>query len=145
VRLTSHSDFAFRTLIYLASRPDETVSVGAIAEAFGISAHHLAKVAQVLARAGYVESQRGAAGGLRLARAPDAIGLGDVLRTTEPDFHLVECFDRERNQCVLTGACALQDILRKALRAFVEVMDGYTLADLTRSRTLRLRLLSRSP
>jgi Rrf2 family nitric oxide-sensitive transcriptional repressor len=143
VRLTVHSDYAFRILIHLASRPEETTSVAAIAEAFGISTHHLAKVGLVLARAGFVESQRGAAGGMRLARSADAICLGDVLRKTEPDFHLVECFNAETNGCILTGACALQDVLRKAQRAFLEVLDGYTVADLIRSRTLRQRLLPR--
>lgn len=138
-----HSDYAFRVLIYLANRADETTSVAAIAEAYGISSHHLAKVGLVLARAGFVESQRGAAGGMRLARAADAIVLGDVLRQTEPDFHLVECFNAESNACVLTGACALQDVLRKAQRAFLDVMDGYTLADLVRSKALRIRLSPR--
>ena len=143
MRLTAHSDYAFRILIYLATTPDQTTSVAAIAEAFGISSSHLAKVGLLLARAGFVESQRGAAGGMRLARGAEAIGLGDVLRKTEPDFHMVECFNAQTNGCVLTGACALQDVLRKATGAFLEVLDGYTVADLVRSRSLRQRLLSR--
>ena len=141
MRLTSYSDYAFRTLLHLGSHADEVVPVATIAEAFGISANHLAKVAQELTRAGFVRGHRGPAGGLELARAPDDIRLGDVLRATEPDFHLVDCFNPHGNRCPLDGACKLKDVVGQALRAFLEVFDCYTLADLLRSRGLRQRLL----
>ncbi len=142
MRLTSHSDYAFRTLLHLGSRADQVVSVATIADAFGLSANHLAKVAQELAHAGFVRSQRGPSGGLELARAPDEIRLGDVLRATEPDFQLVDCFGARHDACPLDGACKLKDVMGQALRAFLEVFDCYTLADLLRSRGLRQRLLS---
>jgi Rrf2 family nitric oxide-sensitive transcriptional repressor len=142
VRLTSHSDYAFRTLLHLGSRVDEVVPVATIADTFGLSANHLAKVAQALARAGFVRTHRGPSGGLALARTPEAIRLGDVLRATEPDFHLVECFPSDGDGCPLDGACKLRDVIDHALRAFMEVFDCYTLADLLRSRGLRQRLLS---
>jgi Rrf2 family nitric oxide-sensitive transcriptional repressor len=141
VRLTTYSDYAFRILLYLGARPDEVVSVAAIADTFQLSANHLAKVAQNLARAGYLQTQRGPSGGLQLACAASAIRLGDVLRRTEPDFHLVECFNAHENACPLTGACKLQDVMGEAMRAFLDVFDCYTLADLLRSRPLRQRLL----
>lgn len=141
MRLTSYSDYAFRTLLHLGSHADELVPVATIAAAFDVSANHLAKVAQELTRAGFVRAHRGPSGGLELARAPDDINLGAVLRATEPDFHLVDCFDRQRPTCPLDGACKLKDVVGQALRAFLEVFDCYTLADLLRSRGLRQRLL----
>jgi len=98
-------------------------------------------VAQTLARAGYLHTQRGPSGGLQLARAAHEIQLGDVLRRTEPDFELVECFSERDNTCPLTGACKLQDVIGQAMRAFLDVFDCYTLADLLRSRSVRQRLL----
>jgi Rrf2 family nitric oxide-sensitive transcriptional repressor len=141
VRLTSYSDYAFRLLLYLGANADEVVPVSVIAETFGISTNHLAKVAKDLTAAGYLRGHRGAAGGFQLARAAEDIGLGAVLRMTEPDFFLVECFSEEENACPLTGACKLERVFSEALAAFLAVFDRYTLADLLRSRTLRQRLL----
>jgi Rrf2 family nitric oxide-sensitive transcriptional repressor len=129
MRLTNFSDYAFRILIYAAARRDRLITIEETARAYGISRAHLMKIANMLTRAGYLKAVRGRTGGLTLGRAPDEIRLGDVMRATEPDFALVECFTSE-NRCIITPNCRLRRVLGEALDAFVATLDSYTLTDL---------------
>lgn len=129
MRLTNFSDYALRVLMYAAARSDRLITIEETAEVYGISRAHLMKVANQLTRAGFLKATRGRTGGLSLAKRPDKIRLGDVVRATEPDFALVECFSPENN-CLITPRCRLKGVLKEALNAFVETLDGYTLADL---------------
>lgn len=129
MRLTSFSDYALRMLMYVASAGGRRVTVEEAARAFRVSRTHLNKVASMLTHAGFLHAARGRAGGLTLARAPDAISIGDVIRLTEPDFALVECLTTG-NQCVLTRACRLQGVLVEAAGSFQTTLDRYTLADI---------------
>ena len=132
MRLTSFTDYTLRVLIYLGAhqREGRLATIGDIAAAYGISENHLMKIVSHLARQGYVETTRGKGGGMRLARAPGEINIGDVVRGAEEDLMLVECFRRGNPECPIAPACALQGILGRALSAFFEVLDGKTLADL---------------
>jgi Rrf2 family nitric oxide-sensitive transcriptional repressor len=137
MRLSIHTDYALRMLICLGARPGETVNVAEIAEAFSISRHHLMRVAQNLRDGGYVETMRGHGGGVRLARLPGEINIGDVVRWTENDFSLVACFAPE-GECRIMPVCALRSVLADALEAFLAVLGRYRLEDLLGSRqTLR--------
>jgi len=129
VRLTQHSDFSIRVLIYLGVHADRRCTIQEIAQAYGISRNHLMKVVQKLAATGFVHSVRGSGGGLTLPRPPREINLGDVVREMEPDFGMVECM-RDGNQCVITPVCRLPPILAEATRAWLGVISRYTLADL---------------
>ncbi|MCF6284861.1 MAG: Rrf2 family transcriptional regulator [Candidatus Hydrogenedentes bacterium] len=133
MQLTQYSDYAFRTLIYLAIST-ENATITEIAEHYQISRNHLVKVVHNLGKLGYITTTRGRQGGLRLAMPPEQINIGEVVRKTEPNFNLVECFDREKNQCVITPACKLMGILGEAFQAFTDVLDQYTLADMTTNR-----------
>lgn len=130
MRLTLHTDYALRLLMLLAMEQDELHTIEAVARRYGISRNHLMKVTQTLAQRGYLESVRGRGGGIRLGRPAAEINLGAVVRATEDGFALVECFDRERNTCVVASACGLRGPLDEALRAFLAVLDRYSLADL---------------
>jgi Rrf2 family nitric oxide-sensitive transcriptional repressor len=124
-----------RVLLYLAAHPERLVSTQEVSEAYGISKNHLVRVVQALGRQGFIDVRPGRAGGLGLAREPSEIPLGKVFRATEPDFHLVECFDRDKNTCPIAPACGLQGVLIEARDAFLSVLDKYTLADvMKRSR-----------
>jgi len=129
MRLTHHVDLALRVLMHLALTRNERVTIQEIAEAFDISRNHLMKVVHSLARLGYIDSTRGSGGGIRLGKSPEAINIGQVVVEMEPDFGLVECF-RPDNRCVITPACRLPAMLNEALRAFLDVLERYTLADL---------------
>jgi len=145
MRLTRHTDYALRLLMLLALEPDDLHTVEDVARRYEVSRNHLNKVVQTLAQAGFIESQRGRGGGVRLARSPENINLGRVVRATEDNFHIVECFCSEKNSCVVAPACGLRDPLEEALDAFLAVLDRYSLADLLRnphaSRRMR-RLLA---
>lgn len=142
MRLTTHSDYALRVLLYLGTQPaGAVVTIGTIAEAYGISHNHLVKVIQTLRDCGDVETVRGKSGGLRLARAPEDIRIGDVVRATEPDFNLVECFSSEADACAISGACRLTNVLAKANRAFLATLDDHSLADLLGNRKALLKRL----
>ena len=133
MRLTQYTDFALRMLMLLALEPDEIHTVEEVARRYEISRHHLTKVAQRLVQTGFVCGLRGRGGGLRLALLPQEINLGAVVRATEDNFALVECFDKGRNQCVVTAACSLRGPLEDALHAFLRELDKQTLADLLKS------------
>lgn len=129
MRLTKFTDYALRVLMYAASRPDVLVTIDETAEAFGISRAHLKKVVLVLSNAGFILARRGRKGGFTLGRPPEEISLGAVVRLTEPDFGLAECFTEE-NFCTIGRVCRLPGVLNEALGAFIEVLDRYTLNDI---------------
>lgn len=130
MRLTAHTDYALRLLMLLAMEPEQLHTIEEVAARYKISRNHLMKVAQTLVQAGFVASLRGRGGGLSLRRAADDIKLGAVVRVTEDSFALVECFDAQRNTCVIASSCGLRGPLEEALQAFLVVLDGYSLADL---------------
>jgi len=129
VQLTQFSDYSLRLLLYLAAHPDRLVPIDEVSRAYGVSHHHLVKIVQLLVDRQLVASTRGRGGGLRLNRQPAEINVGALVRITEPHFDLVECFDRTTNTCPIEPACGLKQVLRDARRAFLDVLDGRTLAD----------------
>lgn len=141
MRLTYFSDYAFRVLIYLALTPDRRSTIREISEAYGISRAHLMKVVNLLTREGLVTAQRGPNGGLTLAVPAKNIRLGDVVRKTEEDLGLVECF-RPENTCRLTPSCALAPALSRAMQVFLAELDKQTIADLVDKPQALRRLLS---
>jgi Rrf2 family nitric oxide-sensitive transcriptional repressor len=129
MNITQHTDYAFRVLMYLGTCPARRVTIKEVAERFDISRTHLMKVVTALVANGFVDGARGKGGGLRLARAPAQIGLGDVVRQMEPSLELVECFG-SKSHCLLDPACRLKGALGGALQAFFAALDRLTLADL---------------
>ena len=142
MRLTAYSDYSLRLLMYAALKGQELVTIQEVADVYGISKNHLMKVAFQLGRGGFLETVRGRGGGLRLARKPDKIGLGDVIRATEEDFVIVECFNPAANTCAIIKPCRLRGVLARALNAYLAVLDEYTLADLTARHPALERLLA---
>lgn len=134
MRLTTHTDYSLRLLIFLGLRPGTPVTIAEVADAYTISPSHLAKVAQSLTKLGFVQTVRGRHGGLRLALPPEAINLGDLVRAIEPDWRLVECFEPAGNACALTPACRLKGVLQQAMGGFFGVLDGVRLSDLLENR-----------
>ena len=129
MRLTRYTDYALRVLLYLGARPDGLASIGEIARAYDVSQNHLMKVVNDLANAGYVASVRGRSGGIRLGRPAEEINIGAVVRHTEDGFEVVDC-----STCVIAPVCGLTRVLDDAVRAFLAVLDSYTLADLMARR-----------
>jgi len=145
VRLTTHSDYAFRVLIYLASNPNNFATIKDVATTYRISQNHLMKVVHQLGLRGFVETVRGKGGGIRLARPATAINVGDVLRATEDNFELVECMESGAPECRIARVCVLRRAFNEGLRAFLDVLDEYTLADLVRPRVQLARALQTVP
>lgn len=138
MRLTTFSDYTLRVLVYLGVHDEGLATIGDISAAYGISENHLMKVVHHLRQRGYIETVRGKGGGIRLARAPATINVGAVVRDTEENLNLVECFERASSDCRIERACILRNALGRALDAFFAVLDEYTLADLLVPRA-RLR------
>ncbi len=146
MQLTRYTDLSLRVLIFLALRPGELATIDGIAEAYGVSKAHLMKVVQELGRAGFVETLRGRGGGLRLARAPEDLTVGEVVRYCESPMNLVECFDPTTSECRIDPVCGLRGALEEALEAFLCVLDDRTLASLVARRRRPLaELLQISP
>ncbi|WP_025025902.1 RrF2 family transcriptional regulator [Caldalkalibacillus mannanilyticus] len=141
MRLTLYTDYSLRVLIYLAAQEsNRLVSIQEIAESYSISKNHLMKVIYGLGKLGYIETIRGRQGGIRLALKPMDISIGQVIRNTEEDFYLAECFDSDKNACIISSSCRLKHILYDALQAYFSVLDQYTLADVVINET-KLRQL----
>lgn len=130
MRMAEYTDYSLRVLMYCASNPDRLVTIPEIAEAYGVSRNHLMKIVHDLGRQGLLETTRGRGGGLRLLRPASQIRIGDVVRATETDFRLVECFDESTNACNLSPSCRMKRLLDSALAAYFRELDGATLADL---------------
>ena len=130
MRLTTFTDYGLRMLMRLASEPGRAFSTADLAEEFGLSRNHLAKIMQHLARAGFVETRRGGGGGAVLARPADRIRLGNVIDLLEEGQPLVECFGTDGGDCSIDGQCRLKARLRSAERAFLADLDRSTLADI---------------
>jgi Rrf2 family nitric oxide-sensitive transcriptional repressor len=129
MQLNLKTDYSLRLMLYLTLHPGELSTVGEVAAAYRISAHHLSKVAQALCKAGFIELVRGRGGGMRLALNPAQIQLGAVVHLTEGPLPLLECFDAQTNTCVISPACGLKLILREAQAAFFATLENYTVVD----------------
>lgn len=142
MRLTSFTDYTLRVLIYLGVQHNDErlATISDIATAYGISENHLMKVVHHLAKQGDLETTRGSGGGLRLARPPEEINIGAVIRSAEKDCAIVTCFEPGNSSCPIVPACELRSVLAQAMRAFFEVLDGQTLADLIRPQTKLARI-----
>lgn len=145
MQLTRYSDYSLRVLMYLAVRPEYLATIEEISAAYGISRAHLMKVVHQLGRAGFLDTVRGRGGGVQLARAPEEIVVGRVVRHTEDRLAIVECFDPTTSQCRIEPACGLRGVLEEALEAFLETLDRYTLADLVARRRGPLARLLTAP
>ncbi len=141
MRLTRFSDNALRCLMVLGLEPNQCITVHVIATRMNMSYEHLVKIVQRLAELGYVETVRGRNGGVRLARAAETIRLGELVRQTEENLTLVECFDPATNTCPIAPACTLSGMLDQALHAFLAVLDSKTLADALGPREQLIPLL----
>lgn len=141
MKLTLHTDYALRMLVFLAVREGRSTTVSDMAKVYRLSRNHLMKVALDLGRLDYIKTTRGRSGGISLARRPSEINVGDVVRAMEDGFALVECLDPGGGSCLITPACRLKGVVRRALEAFLAVLDAYTLADLIGERTLLEELL----
>ena len=130
MRLAEYTDYTLRVLMYCAARPERLVTISELAEQHDLSRNHLTKIVTDLGRQGLLETTRGRGGGLRLGRDPARIRIGDVVRASETDFRLVECFDPQTNACALSPSCRLRLLFQDGLQAFFAQLDGATLADI---------------
>lgn len=129
MRLTMFTDYSLRTLMYLSQHQERLCTSREIAESYGISLNHIVKVVHKLSQLGYIQSNKGKGGGIRLAKTPDELNLWELVKALEPDFTVVECFDREHNSCRVVSACGLKSILHEAMQAFAATLARYTVAD----------------
>ena len=141
MQLTQYTDYSLRVLIALALAPGERATVSDVSRAYGISRNHLVKVVGRLAELGYVETIRGKGGGVRLARRPQQIGVGEVVRAMEAELGVVGCLQTGGGSCVISPVCRLKTIFSGATTKFLEELDAWTLADLLQQRAPMTRLL----
>ncbi len=130
MRLTKFTDYALRVMIYLARHPDGLATIADIAHEYDIPSTHLMKVVHRLAQCGYIVTVRGKGGGMRLARMPDLINVGDLVRHTEDNMDIAECFNNENQTCPMLPECTLKSILMEARKSFLVTLDFYRLSDI---------------
>ena len=145
MRLTTFTDYSLRVMMYVAAHPEGRATIAEIARSYDISEHHLTKVVHFLGKEGYLENLRGRGGGLRLARAPSAINVGDVVKLTEGGDVPAECFERESNCCAITADCKLKFALSDAVDALYAALRRYTLEDVVKNRKALGKVLFVSP
>ncbi|MEP0234371.1 iron-responsive transcriptional regulator RirA [Roseibium sp.] len=134
MRLTQQTNYAVRALMYCAANPERPSKVADIAASFDMSETHLFKIMKVLVDANLIRTIRGRNGGVMLAREPETMTVGEVVRAAEESFLLAECFDSGRKDCPLITSCGFNGILHEALEAFMDVLDTKTIADLSEDR-----------
>ncbi len=138
MQLTIYTDYSLRVLIYLGVHCEKRVTISEIAKAYNISRNHLVKVVHQLSHNGWITTIRGKNGGMHLAFPPEQINIGTIIRQTEPHMNLLECFDKDNNNCSISPACSLKRVLYQARRAFMEVLDQQTLADILGSHSAEI-------
>lgn len=129
MQLTLYTDYSLRVLIYLSRMPTEATTITEVSEFYKISRNHLVKVVHRLVVLGFITSLRGKGGGIKLAKEPNQINIGDVIRKAEPHFQMVECFNEKTNQCAITPTCQLKGLINQGMQAFFKTLDCYTLVD----------------
>ncbi len=134
MRLTTFTDYSLRVLMYVASQQEGRATIAEIARAYGISEHHLTKVVHFLGKEGYLDNLRGRGGGLKLARDPAEINVGEVVKLTEGGDVPAECFEKDSNACAITPDCKLKFALAEAVDAFYAVLRRHTLEDVVKNR-----------
>jgi Rrf2 family transcriptional regulator, nitric oxide-sensitive transcriptional repressor len=141
MKLTTFTDYSLRVLIYLAAQPGRRATISEVAGAYRVSENHLVKVAHFLGRKGWLRNVRGKGGGLELGLPAQRIVLGDVVRCTEGQAAVAECFGEDGGDCCIAPGCRLKGILAEAVAAFHAVLDRYTLADLASNGPELARIL----
>lgn len=131
MKIKRFTDYSLRVLIYLALKENQPVTIKEVADCYKISKNHLMKVVQDLNAKDFIIATRGNNGGIRLSRPPEQINVGHIVRMSEGDSSLVECFGAE-NQCVITPSCQLKHMFAEAMERFFYCLDQYTLADFLR-------------
>ncbi|WP_162652725.1 iron-responsive transcriptional regulator RirA [Lentilitoribacter sp. Alg239-R112] len=134
MRLTRQTNYAMRMLMYCAANDEDLSRIAEIAKSYSVSELFLFKILQPLAKGGLVQTIRGRNGGVRLARPAKDISLFDVVRVTEDNFAMAECFENDAAECPLVNSCALNTALREALNAFFDVLSKYSIDDLVKAR-----------
>ncbi|WP_284140510.1 Rrf2 family transcriptional regulator [Virgibacillus sp. LDC-1] len=131
MNLKKYTDYGLRVLIFTGLKQEgQLASIKEISAVYGISTHHLGKIVHELTKLELIETIRGRNGGIRLAKRPEEMNVGRIVRMLEGDFDILECFDKETNHCIISPGCTLKHALNKALHAFFQVLDDYTLNDL---------------
>ena len=133
MRLTDYTDYTLRVLMFCALNPERSVTIAELADSHAVSKNHLMKIINDLSRQGLLHTTRGRGGGLRLLKPASEICIGDVVRQTETDFRMVECFDKSHNECTLTAHCQLKQVFHTALQSYMAELDKVTLADVTQA------------
>lgn len=145
MRLTDYTDYTLRVLMFCALHPERSVTIAELADSHAVSKNHLMKIVNDLARQGLLQTTRGRGGGLRLLKNAAGIRIGDVVRHTETDFRMVECFDASHNACTLTAHCQLKQVIWTALQSYMAELDKVTLADITQAAPAGQGSISRVP
>lgn len=138
MQLTTFTDYGLRSLMYLATQDGKLCSVREISDHYGISRNHLVKVVHRLAQLGYIKSSKGKGGGIQLAVDATKLKIGDLVRTLEPNMHIVECFDADTNTCKVVSSCQLKHFLFEANAAFIQALNNHTLNDAIKNKFLFL-------
>lgn len=141
MRLTLHTDYALRVLMYAGVRADALSTIPEIVERFDISKGHVMKVVHRLGQLGYIDTIRGKRGGIRLGRKAEQINVGAVVRDMERELGVLGCLQGSEGYCRIEGCCVLRRALRDATNAFLATLDRYTLADLMKPRRTLTDLL----
>lgn len=141
MQLTQFTDYALRALIYVALKDGETSTVNEIAESYDISKNHLVKIIHKLGQLGILNTTRGNQGGIQLNREPNEINVGELVQLIEPNFFIVECFDKQNGRCAISSVCTLKTILCQAKNSFIATLNQYTLADLIKNSAELKKLL----
>jgi Rrf2 family transcriptional regulator, nitric oxide-sensitive transcriptional repressor len=145
MKLTTFTDYSLRVMIFLATRPGQRTTIAEVAQAFDVSEHHLVKVVHFLGQQGWLCNVRGKGGGLELGMEPDRIRVGQVVRQTEGDARVAECFCESDSNCRIESCCHLRGVLGEAVNAFYGVLDRYNLSDLVANRQQLARVLFPEP
>ena len=145
MRITKRSNIAMRVLMFCAVNDQRLVTKSEVAARCNTSESHLAQIINQLAQLGYLNTQRGRGGGLKLGRPAEKIVIGEVFRAIEADLPVAECFADVDNTCPLISACRLRHAIADAAEAFFARLDDVTLGALVCGNAALIDMLTPQP
>ena len=131
MKISTKGRYALRMLLDLAEHQgDGYIALKDIAQRQEISKKYLDQIVPILNRAEILKTNRGFQGGYRLARSPDKMTAGDILRATEGNLAPVACLDGDEIDCPRSEHCPTLPLWQGLNKVINEYLDSVTLQDL---------------
>ncbi len=127
--LSTKTRYGLKAIYEIGMHEKSPIALNTIASKHEISLSYLEQIIALLKKDGLIRSTRGPHGGYSLAKPPEKIYVGDIIRALEGSYAPTECVE-ENDLCNLRTSCVTHYVYKKINDSITEVVDHMTLKDL---------------